>query len=288
MSMIFFLLFLTGLLAGTIDAVAGGGGLVSIPMLLSIGMPPHLAFGTNKLQSTIGTFVATRRYYRHGLISPKSIYLGIIFGFFGAVCGAVTTQILDSEILKKIIPILLCIILLYTLFSPKLGHQDEKPRLSEFWFYLIFGFIFGFYDGFFGPGVGSFWVFSLTFFLGYNLIKATAYTKVFNLNSNVVALVCFALGGNIDYRTALCMAAGSLIGGRVGAGLALRKGAKLIRPVFLAVVTVTIATLVYRSYSHSEIFKQLTHQYQTLLIFIGVSILMTIVVLYFKKRPDTN
>ncbi len=247
--MIFLFLFLAGLLAGTVDAIAGGGGLISVPVLLSIGLPPHLAFGTNKLQSSVGTLMAAGRYYRHGLISLKSVYEGVIFGFMGAVAGAVSMQMLDTKILQLIIPFLLLGILLYMLFSPH-GKMDQPslPRMPATWFYLIFGFGLGFYDGFFGPGAGSFWVFALTFFLGYNLIKATAYTKIFNLNTNIVATICFALGGNIDYHYAACMAAGSLLGGQLGAHLAVRKGVRLIRPVFLGIVSLTIASLVYRSY----------------------------------------
>jgi uncharacterized membrane protein YfcA len=125
---------------------------------------------------------------------------------------------------------------------------DQEPRIQDWLFYLMFGFPLAFYDGFFGPGVGAFWVFVLMYFLGFNLIKATAYTKVFNLNSNIVALVCFAVGSNIDYKIGLVMAGGQVIGGQLGAHLAISKGAKLIRPLFLSMVFVTISSLVYRSY----------------------------------------
>lgn len=242
-----FILFITGLIAGTVDAIAGGGGLISLPMLLSIGVPPHIALGTNKLQASIGTSIATYSYYRHGWFSLKTIYKGLLFGFIGTVLGALASQSIDSDILKKIIPILLLVILIYTLLSPKLGAIEKKARCNEFWFYVIFGFVMGFYDGFFGPGTGSFWVFSLTFFLGYHLTKSTAYAKVFNLKSNLIATVCFALGNNIDYRIAFCMAAGQLIGGKLGAHLAIKKGAEIIRPIFICMVTITIITLIYKN-----------------------------------------
>jgi len=243
------MLFIVGLIAGTVDAIAGGGGLISLPALLSVGVPPHVALGTNKLQATIGTFVATRSYYRKGWFSLTTIYKGLVFGFVGAVLGAIAGQMVSSDILKTIIPVLLLAILAYTLYSPQLGYEDKKPKFNEFWFYVIFGFIMGFYDGFFGPGTGSLWVFCLTFFLGYNFTKATAYAKVFNLKSNVIATVCFAVGQNIDYRIALSMAAGQIIGGQLGAHLAIKNGAKLIRPIFICVVSSTIITLAYKSYS---------------------------------------
>lgn len=256
------LLFTTGLVAGTVDAIAGGGGLISLPMLLSVGIPPHVALGTNKLQTTIGTFIATHSYYQQGWISLKTVYKGLIFGLLGAIFGAVAGQILDSNILKKIIPVLLLTILLYTIFSPKLGSIDRKSRLNEFWFYIIFGFIMGFYDGFFGPGTGSLWIFSLTFFLGYNLTKATAYTKIFNLKSNIIATICFIIGHNVDYRIALCMAAGQAIGGRLGAHLTIKNGAEIIRPVFIAVVSITILTLTFKSYLGPDNLVKLLDQHR--------------------------
>lgn len=247
--MILFLLFTTGLLAGTIDAIAGGGGLISLPILLSFGVPPHVAFGTNKFQGTVGTFVATLKYYRHGLIAKEGLLPGILFGLIGGITGSVTSQMISSDFLRDIIPIFLFSIFIYTIFSPKMGQTDKQPRISLLIFYATVGFALAFYDGFLGPGTGSFWVFALTFFLGYNLIKATAYTKVFNLNSSFIATISFALGGNIDYRFAICMALGQLIGGRLGAYLAIHKGANLIRPVFLSVTALTLTSLIYKSMS---------------------------------------
>ncbi len=248
--MIFIFLFCVGFVSGTVDAIAGGGGLISLPVLLSIGIPPHLALGTNKLQGTIGTFMAAGRYYRHGFISLSAVYEGVFAGLIGAALGSIATQSLSSHFLQLISPFLLLGILLYTLFSPH-GKMEQQglPRMQARWFYLIFGFGLGFYDGFFGPGTGSFWVFALTFFLGYNLIQATAYTKIFNLNSNLVATICFAIGGNIDYHYAITMALGSFLGGQVGANLAVKKGVTLIRPVFLGIVSLTIASLIYRQFS---------------------------------------
>lgn len=272
-----FILFITGFVAATIDAIAGGGGLISLPMLLGVGIPPHIALGTNKLQNSVGTFSAVYSYYRAGLFNFHTIYKGLIFGFIGAVLGAVTGQLISSDILKHIIPILLVIIFIYMLFSPKLGTEDRKAILSEYYFYCIFGFILGFYDGFFGPGTGSFWVFSLTCFLGYNLRKATAYTKIFNLKSNLIATVCFALGSNIDYRIALCMAAGQLLGGRLGAHLAIKKGAKLIRPIFIIVVSSTIISFFYTNYFNSNLIESFFASLSvTQIIFLTLGIIIAV------------
>jgi uncharacterized membrane protein YfcA len=242
------LLFTAGLIAGTVDAVAGGGGLISLPVLLSVGIPPHIALGTNKLQSCIGTSIATWSYHRHGLISWRTALRGIVLTFIGATTGAFAAQIISGAILKSLIPLLLLVILIYAIFAPKFGAEDRTPKLTEAKYFLIFGLLLGFYDGFLGPGAGSFWVVSLTFCLGYNITKATAYTKVFNLTSNLAAFVCFALANNIDYSVGLCMAAGQLIGGRLGAQIAIKNGATLIRPIFLVMVSATIVTLLYRQF----------------------------------------
>lgn len=282
--MTLFLLFATGLFAGMVDAIAGGGGLISVPVLFSMGIPPHLVLGTNKLQGIVGTFSAALKYHRHGLIAKETIYWGLLFGLVGAALGAFTAQSVSSEFLRKIAPILLVLVLAYSIFSPRLGHLDQTPRMKEGLFYFIFGLVLGFYDGFFGPATGSFWVFGLTFFLGYNLIKATAYTKVLNLNSSLIAIVFFALSGNIDYRIAFCMACGQVIGSRLGAHLAIKNGARLIRPFFLCVVSLAITTMFYRAYFTSDLFMYITEQYGIFPQFVvGAMLLMSVVVVSLRR-----
>jgi uncharacterized membrane protein YfcA len=242
------LLFGAGLLAATIDAIVGGGGLITMPLLLFTGMPAQTVLGTTKFQASFGSFMAAVKYYQHGWFTFKTILKGLFFGILGATLGATLGQVLSNDFLQKLLPILMFIILIYMLFVPTLGHENNKPRMSEFWFYIIFGFVLGFYDGFFGPAVGTLWVFSLTFFLGYSFRSASAYSKVFNFKSNIIAFICYAIGGNVDYRVGLCMAAGQLIGGRLGAHIAILKGALVIRPVFIAVTSVSIVSLLCKSY----------------------------------------
>ena len=244
-----FLFFATGLIAGTIDAIAGGGGLMSLPVLLGLGLPPSLALGTNKLQSCCGTAVAALSYYRRGWLNSQGLMSGLIFSAGGAILGAIAIQVSSNVFLKQIIPFILLFVFSYVVFCPRLGQQDEKPKMNLNLFYASLGLALGFYDGFLGPGVGGFWVFVLVYLLGYNLLKATAYTKVYNLNTNLIALLCFAVGGNIDYRIGVIMAAGQLIGGRVGAQLAMKKGLYLIRPLFLVMMLAAIVTLIYRNNS---------------------------------------
>ena len=170
-------LLCTGVVAGMIDSIAGGGGLITLPVALAVGMPPKIALGTNKFQSSFGSFTATYYYVKHGIVSFRGARLGIIFTLIGAVAGAWGVQQIDSGILNHVIPFLLLAILIYTLLTPKFGDVDKRPRISAFLFFVIAGLVLGFYDGFFGPGVGSFWAMAFVFWRGMDLTKATGATK---------------------------------------------------------------------------------------------------------------
>jgi uncharacterized membrane protein YfcA len=239
------LLFFTGLTAGLVDAIAGGGGLITLPVLLSIGLPPKLALGTNKFQSSFGSFTATYHYTRQGVANPLQAKLGIVMTLIGAGVGAWAVQQIESDVLSGIVPFLLIAIVLYTLFTPKLGEVHTKARISERAFYVLSGLALGFYDGFFGPGVGSFWAILFVFGLGFDLIKATGYTKVMNFASNIISFVVFLVGGHIWFVGGACMAVGQILGARIGSGLAIKRGARFIRPLYITVVLATIAKLVW-------------------------------------------
>lgn len=277
------LLFGAGLLAGTIDAIAGGGGLITLPLLINLGMPISSALGTNKLQAAIGTTVATHHFFKKKLISLQTIVKGLAFGLIGASLGALLAQYISSTLLEKILPILLLSIFTYTLYTPKLGLIDSHQRMSEHTFYIVFGFILGFYDGFLGPGTGSFWVISLIYFLGYNLAKATAYTKVLNLNSNLIATTWFIIGGNIDYRIALIMAAGQFIGGKLGSHLVVKNGAALVKPIFLIVVFFTLLAMFYKSYLVSMNIEAYL-DFRMLLIAIAMLVVISSIVIRYLKQ----
>ena len=238
-------LFLTGLAAGFVDSIAGGGGLVAVPTLLSVGMPPQLALGTNKLQGSFGTFSAALNYIQKGEVDLKETTPGIAATFLGAAAGAWTILHVDGSLLGQAIPILLMAVLLYSLFSPDFGDEERTPRLKPALFYTGFGFLMGFYDGFFGPGTGSFWTTGMVLFLGFSMTRAAGCTRVMNFTSNIVALAIFILMGNVVWMAGLVMAAGQIIGARAGSTLAMEKGAKLIRPIFVTVVFFTTARLLF-------------------------------------------
>ena len=234
-------LFLTGLAAGFVDSIAGGGGLITIPVLLNVGMSPQLALGTNKLQATFGSGSAAWHYGRAGLIDFKSCQVGVAFTLIGAALGTLLVSRLSPDLLKQAIPWLLVAIALYFIFQPKLGEEDCRPRLNENLFHVLFGLGIGFYDGFFGPGTGTFWAMAYMLGLGFNLTRATAHTKVMNFTSNAASLAVFLSGGNCHYGAGLCMGLGQVLGARLGSRVVIRKGTKLIRPLF-AVVVLSITT----------------------------------------------
>ncbi len=239
----FALLFITGFCAGFVDSIAGGGGLISLPVLLSIGLPPQVALGTNKLQASFGSLTASWNYVQKGEASLKDSWNGILFTLIGAVIGSWTIQHLEADFLRLLIPILLLLVFFYTLLSKNLGFEERKAILSPKTFYILFGLALGFYDGFFGPGTGSFWTAAFMVLLGFKMTRAAGHTKIMNFTSNIVALILFIIGGNVLYSVGLCMAFGQLLGARAGSSAAIKNGAGFIRPVFLTVVFLTILRL---------------------------------------------
>lgn len=245
---LFSILFLGGFCAGFVDSIAGGGGLIALPVLLSVGLPPQLALGTNKLQGCFGTLSASYNYIRMGKVNLGASRPGIVYTFIGAAAGAWLIQTLDPVFIQPIIPILLLSVFFYTLFARNLGVRQRAAVMPAHAFFLVFGLALGFYDGFFGPGTGSFWTAALLMLLGCDMTTAAGTTRVMNFTSNIVALAMFVKGHNVLYSAGICMALGQLMGARLGSDMAIRKGARFIRPVFLTVVFLTIARLGYIYY----------------------------------------
>jgi len=227
----------TAVLTGFIDAIAGGGGLIMMPALLSAGVPPIQALGTNKLQSMFGTAIAYRNFSAKGLVDWRAHKGTIALVFAGASIGVIAVQAIDPGALRLIIPLLLIAVALYVIASPRMSDEDAHHRVGRRGYGPIAGII-GAYDGFFGPGTGSFFTASLVGLRGLGLTRATALTKLFNLTSNVASVLFFALGGKILWLLGLSMAAGAMLGGWLGSHTAMRFGAKVIRPLL---VTLSIA-----------------------------------------------
>ena len=241
-------LFCAGTVAGLVDSIAGGGGLITLPVLLGIGLPPQFALGTNKLQSSFGSGSAMFHFAQAKTVAAGESLGGAAATAVGAGLGAYAVQQIDPAFLRSVIPVLLLLIAGYTVLTPRLGFEDIHRRIPAFWFYAIFGLLLGFYDGFFGPGTGSFWVIALMLGLGYNMTRATGYTKVMNFTSNIVSLAVFVAGGHVCLAAGLVMGVGQALGARVGSRLVIVRGTGFIRPVFITMVLVITAKLWYDNY----------------------------------------
>jgi len=238
-------LFLAGLAGGFVDSIAGGGGLISVPALIMTGMPPVSALATNKASSMFGSFTATLTYAKKGHVRLSEMKWAIAFTFIGSAIGTVMVQILASDVMTQVIPFLLIAAALYFLLGPKIGEVDRHHHLERMPFYLIFGLTLGFYDGFFGPGTGSLWSLAFVAVLGFNMLKATAHTKVVNFTSNFASFLFFAFAGHVLWLPAAVMAVGQLIGARLGANTAMKHGSRVIRPLLVTVSLVITTKLVY-------------------------------------------
>lgn len=234
----------TAVLTGFIDAIAGGGGLIMLPALLFAGLPPIQALGTNKAQSMFGTAMATYNFWRRGLIDVRGNWRKLVVVFAGATVGVIAVQTVKADALRLIIPMLLMAVAAYVLFSPRMSDDDAHQRVTPTGYLPVAGGI-GAYDGFFGPGTGSFFVASLVGLRGYGLTRATALTKLLNLTSNIASVLLFALGGKIVWTLGLCMAAGSMTGGWIGSHMAMKHGARLIRPLLVTLCLVLTAKLIW-------------------------------------------
>ena len=241
-------LFGAALLGGFVDSIAGGGGIITVPALLAVGLPPHLALGTNKLQAVFGSFTAAMNYRRGGMVRWRNLVGGVSCTALGALLGTLAVQTVSADLLTQIIPLFLVAIFLYMLCRPELGSVHQPHRIPPRLFYLLFGLLLGFYDGFFGPGTGSFWAIAFVSGLGFDLKKATAHTKVMNFTSNLTALAFFIFGGNVLLVAGLVMGVGQVAGAFLGSHLVLAHGTRFIRIFFLSVVAATLAKLAWDTY----------------------------------------
>jgi uncharacterized membrane protein YfcA len=237
-------LVLVAFVAGCVDSIAGGGGLIAMPALLWAGLGPVEALATNKLQGSWGTLSATVNFYRQGQLELCSMRLAIVCTFLGSATGTLIVQRIEAGFVALLIPVLLVGAALYFLMQPSIGEADRQERISRPLFATVIGGGIGFYDGFFGPGTGSFFALAFVSLLGFNLVKATAHTKLLNFTSNLASLIFFVLGGKVVWVVGLSMAVGQFAGGWVGSHLTMKHGSRFVRPVLVTVSLVMTAKLV--------------------------------------------
>ena len=232
------------LLAGCIDAIVGGGGLILVPALFAIFPTTHPAtlFGTNKGAAVWGTGIATLQYSRRVSLPWHALGPAAATAAVGSLAGAWLVTVISPDFLRKVLPIVLLVVLLYTLAKKELG-RNHAPRFSgrqEAVAASAIGLLIGFYDGFFGPGTGSFFVFLLVRWLGYDFLHASAGAKLLNTATNLAALLLFTLKGHVWWHFALVMAVSNVVGSLLGTRLALKHGSGFVRIVFMVVVSALI------------------------------------------------
>lgn len=235
-----------GFLAAFIDAVVGGGGLISTPALLAIGMPPSLALGTNKLASSFGSLTSAIKFIRSGKVDLNIVLKLFPFVFIFAASGASLATMLPAQILKPLIIIILSLVLIYTIMKKDWGNVRtfSKLTIGKAVIFVSLMLIIGFYDGFLGGGTGSFMLFVLLMF-GFDFLSAAGNAKVLNFASNLGALVLFIILGQVDFVYGLIMAVSMIIGSYVGAQFAISKGVGYVKILFIIVTAVLILKNTY-------------------------------------------
>lgn len=239
----------TGLAAGFVDAIAGGGGLLALPVIMSLGLPPHLALGSNKLAGTMGVFNSMLVYLRKRILNIKLWLAAMFSALIGGTLGTIAVHLFTMDFLVKFIPILIILVALYVAipkFSNVVGREfDYQPPYSRT---IPLGLGVGFYDGFFGPGTGSFYTTLGMILFKLDLLQASAMARMMNFCSNIAALSVFIYYGNVNYKVGLLIGAGYMTGSYFGAHTAIKHGAKIIKPLFLIVVIAIAVKLIYQNW----------------------------------------
>ncbi len=226
-------LFFVAVVAGFVDSIAGGGGLITIPSMLIAGIPPLDALGTNKLQGMFGATSATISYARRGHVQLKTQLPMALMALIGGGVGALVATVVPTKILGSAIPFLLIAIGLFFALKPNLSDVGSHRRITPFLFGATFVPLIGLYDGVFGPGAGSFYMLGFVLLAGFGMLKATAHTKLINLGSNVGGFLMFLATGSILWKVGIVMGIGQFIGAQIGSSLAMRIGAKIIKPLLV-------------------------------------------------------
>ncbi|MFT4012454.1 MAG: TSUP family transporter [Paracoccus sp. (in: a-proteobacteria)] len=219
--------------AGFVDAIAGGGGLITVPALMLAGVPPAQALATNKVQGTFGAATAAWSYARRGLVDPRRQIGAGAMAFAGGLIGALCVSAVPTDLLRHLLPVLLIGIALFFALKPGLGDLDRTERVTPVVFAATFVPLIGFYDGLLGPGTGAFLMLGFVMLAGYGVLKATAHTKFLNLASNLGGLVAFAAVGKPLWLLGALMAVAQIAGASLGSRLAMRIGARVIKPLLV-------------------------------------------------------
>ena len=235
-------------IGGLVDSVAGGGGLITLPAYLLAGLPAHNAAATNKCGNAFGTFLATGRFLKRGQVHLPSAIAGGLGALLGAWVGTRLNMIMPERVLYYLMLAIVPVMAIFLIFKRDFGtedHSDAFTRGQLLAMALGIGLVIGAYDGFFGPGAGTFLMLAFTGLCRFDLLTASGNTKVANSASNLASLVTFALAGKVLWAVGIPAAICGIAGNYVGSGLALKGGARIIRPMFFVVLALLVIRLVY-------------------------------------------
>lgn len=234
-------------LAGLIDSIAGGGGLISLPAYVAAGLPIHFALATNKFSSSFGTLFSTANYLKAKVVDLPVALISAGFALLGSWLGTRTVLLISSDFLHYVLLVLIPLIAVLTLVKKDLGHQD-RSHLLKLWIRLLLGslagLVIGFYDGFFGPGTGTFLILVYAALMHYDFMLANGNTKVVNLASNIAAVVTFLIAGKVFFPLAIPGAICGIAGNIIGSKLVILKGNKLIKPIFVFALLLLLGRIV--------------------------------------------
>lgn len=235
-------LIVAGFLSAFIDSVVGGGGMISLPALLLTGLPPGMALGTNKMASVMGSLTSTISFMRSGKINYHLIKYLFPLSFIGSVFGVYVVQKLPPEFLKPLVVVLLIAVTIYSVFKKDWGSESTYQGMTQKVAVLsgLAAFALGFYDGFFGPGAGSFLIFSFLM-IGFDFLTAAGNARALNFASNIAAVISFGIVGSINYYYSIPMGLAMIVGAIAGSRLAITKGTTYVRPLFISVTTLLIS-----------------------------------------------
>lgn len=242
------LLVAAAFFAGVIDSIAGGGGLITLPALMLAGVPPLQALSTNKVQGVFGAATAAISYARAGHVDLRRQVRSAGLAFAGGLVGAACASLIPGDLLRMGLPVLLLAIAAFFAFKKGLNDLDRQQRMSPLAFAAFFVPLIGFYDGALGPGAGSFYMIGFVMLAGYGVLKATAHTKLLNFASNLGGLVAFAAIGKPLWLLGLAMGVAQIAGARIGSLVAMRVGARVIKPLLVGTSTLLALRLIWQNW----------------------------------------
>lgn len=238
----------TGVIAGFIDTIAGGGGLITVPVLLGFNLPPAIALGTNRLQGCIGEMTSSTKFLSSGELPIRDMLIGLFFTMIGATFGSLFDENISEKFLNHLIPLSLIFLIVFLVISKPPKENTDKPKINKRTFFVLFGLVIGFYNGFFGPSTGFFWITTLMVFLGINLRYAIMRAKPLNFIGNLASLFVFIYGGSVSWPIGLSMGAGQILGAYAGANFILVKNVKVIKPLFLSIAFILAVHILYKAF----------------------------------------